>query len=187
MDSHLNIVLLPPTEITHTAIELSNLLQKNNGLFVLGEQKNIPHLSLYTTTFPKENLSKIQAELQAISKNIRPISLGESHYETNHDVWVSIAYGTTPELLELQKTIVEALDPLRTVTLDTTTPFGYYNVGYAVDAPHITLTKLPTKDLEAMNMLPTLPLDITATEIGIFETGEHGTCQHLITKFSLGK
>lgn len=174
----LNIALIPPTDISQEAIKLSQSLKQHGGLFTLGKHKNMPHISLYATSFPEQNLSKIQNELQTVTKKIQPIPLLSSHYAVNHDVWIAVNYTPTPALLALQKSIIDALHQF-------TPQSEFYNAGFGIDMPHITFTKLKTPQVDILTTLPARNFDFMASQLGLFESGEHGTCKRLIAQFPL--
>jgi 2'-5' RNA ligase len=196
----IDVVLLPPPEITTWAIELNKTLQ------VPGEQKIVldataclPHISLFMGCVTEETLPEVQDILRDIASSVHalPLTSAESFAATipTKEQVTMLQITTTPELQSLHERIVQALTPLSAVaTLDslcTPPPVSEITLtwvngfikhsSYQHFSPHITLGlgELPTS--------VTTPRSFTATTLALCHLGSYCTCRAVLWQTTLVK
>ncbi|OFY63295.1 MAG: hypothetical protein A3H98_11280 [Bacteroidetes bacterium RIFCSPLOWO2_02_FULL_36_8] len=196
----LNIVICPPRSVCKKAITISNKLTRQGGLFALNENICHPHISIYMSEFPLKNLRKIRKLLEQISSEVKPFEIRSSIHSQKMDGYVYMNYHKTRDIRELQKKVINLLNPLREGLIrekdmvkmpdlnnaqhENIMRYGYRNVGSQFD-PHLTFTKLEKSTRGYLSEFKDIDLSFNITEIGLFYQGDHGTCRKLIAKFKL--
>jgi 2'-5' RNA ligase len=198
----LNIALALPDKVRARDIALSReLARQYEAYFVLGENENYPHITVYAVEFPDDAQEFVLETTRQVAEQFQPILCVVTRVET-HQGYVGVELEKSPALVQLHEEIVKALAPLR-IQKDASgaeyamsfTPEQQENLkeyGYA-DAmqlynPHFTITRLKS-DQEAAKAVQTITWDISefiAASLAVFTSGEHGTCKELIQEFPLG-
>lgn len=194
-----NIALLPPPSAVNRAIRLSRKLQKEGGLFVLNKTAYSSHVTLYMTELPLKNLKDVVRELKLIASQTNKVRLVATSYK-HSDRYVDISYHRSPDLNQLQKLVIDKINPLREGLIrekDTkrlkslnkqqrkaVKKYGYRSIGRNF-RPHLTLTKLEIANPKILKKLPTNPQSFTSSELAIFYLGEYGSCKRLVARFKL--
>jgi 2'-5' RNA ligase len=197
-----NIAIIPPKEITNIAILLSKQLKRKSGRFVLGQKKYVPHITLYMTEFPLSNVVRVRKQLRKLSKQNKPLQLSSLGYRQNTDGFVDMRYRKSPRVKDLQNKIIATLNSLRKGLLrgkdnqrmaeyskrakNNVVRFGYRSIGKDY-YPHLTLTRLKNTNRSVITKTRKISLSFTATKIGLFYLGEHGTCQKKVEYFNLAQ
>ena len=187
-----NLVLLPDQQLAEKAINLSRILAQFDSYFVLEEGKCFPHVSMYKFQLNASDIPEVGRILAAISQSIFPFQLRAEKYSFEHDGYhfVDVQYEKTAELLELQGTVIEALNPIRAdmrakdrermqsatgLALEYFQKYGYNLIG-ELYRPHISLSRLKADNLDVPEVLPDLHyFDGNFVRLGLFEIGDHGT------------
>lgn len=199
-----DVVLLPPAAVDQASIAVSQKLSALGTEFTLNNTDAFPHLSLYMAHF--DELDEVQKRLAALSQ--RPqLHLEAVSYNANDQGMCEVFYHKTPEVTDLQETIIAQLNPLRrghrtkdpvgrllTERLATTqgeehrhlVQYGYDEVGNFFK-PHITFTRF--KDHQTPTPIDLLPsvhsFNGTFGTLALFEMGEHGTCVKEVSRWPL--
>ncbi len=194
-----NLVLLPDQRLTDKAINLSRELARFDSYFVLEEGKRFAHISLYKFQLKAEDIPKVDEALASIARSVSPLQLKARTYSYEHDGYhfIDVEYEKTAELLGLQKSVIEAVNPLREgmrekdkermlsaegLSLENYQKYGYNLVG-ELFRPHISLTRLKTEDHDVSKVLDDLhDFDGSFVALGLFETGDHGTAIRKLTE-----
>lgn len=199
-----NVVLLPSEEQAQLAIQASQTLSRQGGLFTLDDHDFYAHNSLYMFQMSLDSQADCIAALQDIARQVRRQHLTQDGYfyqDAGHGKgYVDIAFAQNTEVNAVQEQVVAAFNALRSgmresdkqkmtdatgLKLENLQKYGYPAIG-ELFRPHITLTKFP-RDIEPdLTVLP--PADIFTgefTRIGLFEMGPNGTCIRKIAECNL--
>jgi 2'-5' RNA ligase len=197
----LDIVIFPPLNIINNAIDISNFLT-GKGYFTLDEEGPYPHISLYQAEFPVENLEMIKSRLHNIAKSQKHFSIKPppEPYKKEDKDFIEVSYEKSGELYQLQREILESLNPLRNGLLRTRDKerynqlsreqrenldnWGYRSVGNEF-RPHLTLTRLKNPDSISGHNLPKKEFSFRVSQIGIFHLEEYGTCIKKVAIYDL--
>jgi hypothetical protein len=194
-----DIILLPEPELAQKAITLSQQLAQYGARFTLQQDSPVPHLSLYFAQLSPPGLSMTTEVLQAMAAQLSPITLSAAEYE-QAGAYLLLNYQRTDELVRLHMRVMNAINPLRdgmsqgdTARLHETRgkvrqnleTYGTQWVG-ELFKPHITITRFAERRELAANDLPDIrQFDGRFVKLGLFETGEFGTCVRRIAEFEL--
>ncbi|MEX2054942.1 MAG: 2'-5' RNA ligase family protein [Candidatus Andersenbacteria bacterium] len=194
----IDVVLLPPPEITAWGIELNKTLQvPGKQKIVLDAEACLPHISLFMGCVSQDSLSQVQNILREIasSAQVLPLTSAESYVATlpTKEQVTMLRITTTPALQSLHERIVQALTPLSEVaTLDslcTPPPVSEITLtwvngfikhsSYQHFSPHITLGlgELPTP--------VTTSRSFGATTLALCHLGSYCTCRAVLWETTL--
>ena len=118
-----------------------------------------------------------------------------------HQGYVGVEIEKSPLLVQLHEEILKVLAPLRALQQDNSADYGMsFNAeqiknlkkyGYAdameLYSPHFTITRLKDEQ-QAEEAARSIQWDIPefiVTSLGVFVSGDHGTCKALIREFKL--
>jgi hypothetical protein len=197
-----DIVIVPPRNINGQAIELSHSLAAWDTYFTLDEAGPFPHISLYQTEFPLDNLEAVKSKLLLYSKhkksfNIQPV---EGTYRKEDKDFVEVQYEPSKELYKLHTEIRELLNPLRNglmrardkerlnqvseIQRENLENWGYRLTGSEF-RPHLSLTRLKNPDAMSVSNIQQKDFNFNVGQIGIYDLGEHGTCIRKVATYDL--
>ena len=200
-----DIVLLPDEALAGKAVTASQILSRFDPLFTLEIGAFYPHMSLYMFQLRTDDISKVARELHTIARSQTVITGIASNYclGTGYALgYIDSELEVTEELLNLQKNVIEAVDPIRDgmrqsdiTRLSTAKGAALYNLqkyGYPAVGklfrPHITLSRLKSHVPEVTSFLPPIgSFTGNFDRIGLCEMGENGTCVRMIDEFSLAE
>lgn len=194
-----DIVILPPDPIIELAINANrNLLAGNPEGIVLGQARNVPHISLLMGGIASDLIDDATEVLRAISKKNPTLHLFisglDSRESGQHNV-ISFDIERSNELATLHETIVNEFSPL--LTQDATeedfndpSPIAKSSINWVnrfiPDAcldkfwPHITLGFGDYKG-------GFRPLRFEASRLALCHLGNHCTCSRILEEFSLAQ
>ncbi len=193
-----NVAIIPPSEVSKRAVTISKKLEQYGTYFTLDGKKYYPHITLYMTEFPSKNIERIKKLLHSIVESTLQFQIVSREIrQLNNDGFVDVAFEKNTEVGNLQKRIIGKLNPLREgllrkkdLTMFNTfshleqrnlTAYGYKDVSESY-IPHLTFTRFPKlKNIILKNENCTF----TVKNIGLFQSGNHGTCNRLIADFRL--
>ncbi len=199
----LNTAFVPPREVSEKAIELSRAIRNlAETHFVLDGVNFYPHVTIYPPEYPEEKVSEVLGAVEQIAKSISPARFKYSRIDSLQG-YVGISFEHTSEIKAIHKQVVEALNPLReehirekyseyqmqftAAQLKNIAEYGYPDAMSLYD-PHLTITRLKDES-KAEELVSTINWDIlefVVSKIGVYKSGEHGTCKELIKEFNLG-
>ena len=117
-----DVVLLPPDEITDKAIEVNQaLLKTSDNKIVLNKQNCLPHISLAMGCIKKEDIPKIDTVLKDIAEKFSPMKLTISNIRAE-----TIPTGEKVSGFEIVKT--KDLQLLHETIMNKLSPYFTYNV-----------------------------------------------------------
>ena len=193
------IAIFPPRPILAKSVEASKELHRLGSVFTLDSRRYYPHLTLYMTEFPKKNLRQIKQLLHRIASQTRPFLLRPAT-QRSHRGYVDISFQRSRAVLQLHKTVVRTLNPLREwlirpkdkrrfkeLTLSERRSLKCYGYNRALFGfiPHLTLTKL-RKESKGIRQRFDLPaFSFNAGRMALFRSAARGTCRELISQFKL--
>src|SRR3989304_7803232 len=158
---------------------------------VLNYEDMIPHLTLYSTRFPKKNLAKLERHLSELAKGVKPFSLKLfSKSITAGTVFIDAQL--SEDLYQLHEKFVDGLNSLREgaydekelelpgLTQGMKNSLVTYGMLLAKEEyrPHLTVAR-PFDSQRSKEALAVLPgkIDFTSeiTSVSLVETGLNGT------------
>lgn len=192
-----DVVILPDPLLADRAISASKKLEQFDNYYTLEDGKYFPHASLYMLELKAEDISKVEELLGAIARVFSPFQLEAYRYDHTMG-FIDAEYRRIPELDGLQKQIVQALNPIRNgmcendrermlsaegLALKNFQDYAYKNIG-ELFRPHLSLTRLKETSESALKVLEDVTnFNGTFSRLGIFETGDNGTCVRDIKTF----
>ena len=170
----------------------------------LNKNDKFPHISIYQARFPKRNLASIQDAVRKLSSTVQPITLRLNDVTIDYDTFIWWNADKTPELLSLQREVIERINPMRegmlapTLATLTNVPleeqesirmYGYANVGASRYRPHITITraKRPQDATEMLKALGKRSATFRTTGIIVGYLGDHGIVSGIVEEFPILK
>lgn len=199
----LNIAIKLPKDVADKAISLSSEINSRyNSLIKLDETGFIPHITLYQTEFPLEELQNIEEELLSLVSGEKQFEVKVAGIGTFYDGVVYLNFDVDERLKSLHERIVSQISPLRKGLVREkysdpafTKDLSDYQKEIALEhsspwilnsySPHITLAQLTNasegKDVESKYRVPFG--SFTAEEIGLYESDDGGVCKRLIASF----
>lgn len=194
-----NIAIIPPPAIAHKAIAASRLLRRHGGLYVLDSKKYFPHITLYMTEFPVKNIPMIKTLLRRLSLETRTLGFSSPAIRLKKDrsvviILKSVAVRTLHRkivriLNHLREGLMRPKDAARFDQLTTQEQCMLQRYGYkdalARYVPHLTLAKLSSAKRPAITDFISSNSVFRSRMIGLFQSGEHGTCRKLLAKFTI--
>jgi len=195
-----DIAILPTEGLARRATVMSAELQKFDALFQLSTTGLFPHASLYMVQLKVEDLDRIRAILATIAASAPQFDLTATRYSQAKG-YIDIEYARTEDLDKLQMTIIDAISPIRDdmrekdsarVTAATgrvrenLEKYGYRAAG-ELFRPHMTFTRLADGNtIDTSSLSDVSEFSGQFVKLGLFETGDNGTCVRKIAEFNLG-
>lgn len=197
-----NVVVLFDEVFTEELIKLSRFCSaKIPSKIILNKTDALPHMTLYTTNYPTNNLAKIKNKLLTLLKKFHqfPVRFSSKVIDMNT---VFINADPNVELQQLHIEIVDELNPLRDDLYDKKelkligdnverkNSLLTYGMWAAKDlyVPHISVIRPfdVTQCNEVLDLLPTKIHYVTLVgQIGLVERGHDGTCKKILQTYSL--
>lgn len=167
-----DIALYPPAPIRARAIAINKKLVAKGGLFSLGTETRVPHMTLYVARFGRAELAGVKKTLKQLAAEVPTFQTFPTGYKTKN-TWAHMWYRKDASLRKLRR-----------VLINTMRAHHPYDVSHYF-VPHITLTKFGHEPRNTPIDIPSEDFSFTATHIGLFELGEYGTCKKQIGIFPL--
>ncbi|HCU70938.1 MAG TPA: hypothetical protein DIC35_04310 [Candidatus Moranbacteria bacterium] len=201
--SRINIAFKIPIEVAQMMAKLSlEISQKEETFFVLDSFHYYPHMTIYSQEYPVSSIERVLENMEKLSKNFSPLRFIATEIETICG-YIGMGAKYSPELRSIHETIVKEINSLRKSHLrekyitaiheqipeekmKNIQEYGHPDV-LNLYKPHITITRLKDegKTERIISDIQWEIEDFTIDTIGIFKTGEHGTCVGLIEEFKL--
>ncbi|MEX2033395.1 MAG: 2'-5' RNA ligase family protein [Candidatus Colwellbacteria bacterium] len=198
----LNTAFIPPKEVNEKTIELCRVIGNVAETYLVLDGVNFyPHITIYPPEYPEANIPKILEAIEKLSKSFDPITLKFKNLDVGQG-YLGLAFNSSGKIQQLHEEVVHTLNPLREgrirdkyleyhmefspEQLQNIERYGY-PAAMSLYSPHLTITRLKDED-EAKEILRTIKWDISEfviDKIGVYKTGEHGTCRELVKEFSL--
>lgn len=197
----LNIAFRMPEEVAQEAMKLSReIAEKEDAYFVLDGATYFPHATNYAVEFPEKNLEKIINTVQELVADFAPLEICATENIAEQG-WVGVYFEYSQQFKEIHTAFVEKLSPLRENRIREKFDIGTFSSEEEQENiekyghpwilnlynPHLTITKLKD-NIIAEKIARELEWKIEKFQIdsiGIFVSGEHGTCRKLLKKFKL--
>ena len=192
-----DVVILPDPLLASRAISASQELEQFYSYYTLKDGACFPHASLYMLELKVKDIPRVEELLAGIARVFSPFQLEAYCYDHTMG-FIDAEYKRIPELDELQKRVVGALNPIRNgmrakdkermltaegLALKNFQDYGYKNVG-ELFRPHISLTRLKETNESALGELEDVTnFSGTFLRLGLFEMGDNGTCVREIKTF----
>lgn len=195
-----SIVLLPDAKTSIRLIGLSqDISHEKPCYFSLGDEVNIPHLSLYMLQLEDHDAPNVVSSLQRIADDTNALSLQALRFRTSCG-YFEIEYTNTVEGRGLQVAVIDAANEYRVGILpsdefimavasgDKLTnfeSFGYAYVG-KLFRPHITLTRFVNSNISDPENMPELKnYDSKFIGLALCKLGDNGTCSEIVCSIRL--
>jgi 2'-5' RNA ligase len=200
----LNIAFRIPDDVAKVAMELSReITEKEDAYFVLDGVDYFPHITNYAMEISEKNVDAITWAMEELSGELSPV---EFVFEKNKadEGWVAPYFVYTDQLKEVHGKCVEKLNLFREdhvrekfknsdkfSSKEEKENVAKYGHPWVLEQynPHLTITKLKD-DVVAEKVAKEMDWSVEkfrSDTIGIFVSGEHGTCRKLVKEFKLGK
>lgn len=201
MPKKLNLSLNLPDEVRAKDIALSHeLARQYDAHFVLGENENYPHITVYAVEFPDDAVQHVLNAAQRIAAETDPIACAVKRVET-HQRYIGVEVVRSPAVLRFHEQVVKTLSPLRVQQHGSGIDYGMsftkeqianmkeygYPDAMQLYNPHFTITRLKD-ELQTEKAIQQIRWDIpefVVRSIGIYTMGDHGTCKELLGIFAL--
>ncbi len=171
-----NIAISLPDDVRDRAIEMSTLVAKNGGIFVLGTQNNFPHITIaHFECSSAKDFDNVVQELEVELSNIQPFDISQSGYRINSG-WVDTSFKLDENILSIYEAVLKILKRNNC----TKTSDDWDN-----NLPHITFSKFDSNGDLNIETLPKHDFSFIVDRIGVFELGDYGTNKKLLKEFSL--
>ena len=196
-----NIAIYPPAHIRRGAISLSKKLSELGTDFTLDDKNFYPHITLYMTEFPVDNLPRVKKELRNITQkmhifSVTPAGIGKVR---GH---IGVDFKNIPDLVSLHRKIVLATNAFREGCLrpkdrerllkhffpaNMERMLKEYGSSRAMKNynPHLTLTKFTNDKTQVDLKLQKSKFSFEVNEIVLFQSGRHGACRKILARFRL--
>ncbi len=195
-----NIVVLFDNQLNNQLISLSQQINTQiPSKIVLNTVNKIPHMTLYTSIYPSENLEKIKSKLSSLAKRFKQFDIMFSS-KTIDVGSIFINAKLSKKLSTLHSNIVDELNKLRNGNYDekellligkniarkkSLIKYGMW-AAKKLYVPHISISRPhdPDKLDDALKMLPNHFNYVTPVKsINLVETGENGTCKKILETY----
>ncbi len=191
------IALLPQYGLNNSVKVLNKQLDKYRLEFLF-DSNATPHLSLYMLQINIQDVDEVVLKVSTIASREYVIELDAYDWHIQNR-YLAMKYIKTKAITELQKNIIEEVNPLRGEThpdsllrLKGASPVQRYNIeqyGWAMIGeeyyPHMTIARF----LEEVQVVDSLPASINMNgsfdKLALFEMGDNGTAWRQIAVFSL--
>ncbi|MCL9783593.1 2'-5' RNA ligase family protein [Vibrio sp. S4M6] len=197
-----NVFLIPSGEVDQTVKTISQQL-KGEQLHSLYSQHYLPHITLYLTEYPKDNLAAIKSKVAQLASQLKPFDITLGSIKQTKGNWLMLNVKNNQPLQHLADLVTVELAPLRATDpklpswvldypekLASFKRYGSPNVFTNFD-PHITL--LPRSDAESLNRFMQKygnqfkPVTVQVKGIGIAETNANGQAKHELAEYFFAK
>ncbi len=195
-----DIVLLPNPQLAKKAIDISQQLANTYPTRFTLDETTVPHYSIYMAQLDEKEVEEAKKIIKDIASRFASFELKVTQYwQDPIEGFFEIQYERTPALIELQKNIINQINPLRHGRFLKNYPPGYTKeelvsqlTGNALEQlkkygypeigedyrPHMTFTRLTP---DALDTVISAPLQIEGLSgdfptLGIFAMGRNGTC-----------
>ena len=173
-----NIAIKLPAGMRDKAIEMSKIVVNNGGVFELGAQNNLPHISIaHFECDDVKNIISIVSDVDDIIKISKTFKLKSDEYRVSKSGWVDVSFHVCEDVIFLYEQVVGILDK--------------YNCKITSDdwrqknAPHITFSRIESDEKFNTRLLPSYDFSFIVDEIELFERGAHGVCEKELNIFKL--
>ncbi len=199
----INIAFKLPVEVAEKVARLSlEISQKEDAFFTLDNLNFYPHVTIYFLEYPAYNSEKIWEKLEDISKNFSPIKFVADGIKISRG-YIGMAASYSPELRHLHEAIVRETNTFREnhpreeyasinseeISQGKKQNIKLYGHSDVLDLykPHITITRLKNEEAAQKNAksIQWEIEDFLIDVVGVFKTGENGTCVEKIKEFKL--
>lgn len=202
--TRINIAIVPAEKIAQSVVDMARVCTAGVESYFGVDGINFhPHLTIYPPEIPSEKLDVVIEALEKLLKPWEPFELEFGGIATNWG-YIDVEIKPNEKLQKLHEQIVQTINPLREDRVrekyqdpNSIAHFSIqqkkllFDYGYA-DAlelyrPHLTFCRLEneTEAADKASSLNWPHRSMTLDTIGIFKSGEHGTCVELIRQFGL--
>lgn len=196
----IDIVLLPPPEVTEAAIQINRMLIEKSGddAIRLDMVHQLPHVSLAMGCIPGSALSQLNVPLEQLASRLLPMEIGiegavtvvtdsgdrvsginlakeDSLFVLHRSVMAQLA-GIAKEKCTPSSFIRDEGEELTPFTLGYVPEFAN-KAGFEKYSPHITLGN---GDVKTLDEIPELPEKATFSTVAVCHLGNHCTCRSVL-------
>ncbi len=198
----LNTAFIPPKEVGEKVIELSKAIGNlADTYFVLDGIQLYPHITIYPPEYPEENIPRVLETVEKLSGSLSLIKFRFKNLDSGQR-YLGLAFEYSDAIQQTHEKIVNTLNPLRQGHVRD--KYAEYHMEFSPDQlqniekygypdamnlynPHLTITRLKDEN-KTEEIISTINWDIpefVVDKIGVYKSGEHGTCRELIREFNL--
>ena len=193
-----NVFLIPSKTLTVPLEKLSQDITQSK-LMPLYQQGYLPHITLYLTQYPTDNLASLQQKVKTLANQWQPFPIELQALEQTKSNWLMLTIKDNRQLQRLADEVTMALSPLRDPNpslpawvnkypdkLASFHRYGSPNT-FAQFQPHITL--LPSSNAHKLNLFMArygqhfTPITLNTVGIGIAQDNNNGQAKHPIATY----
>ena len=195
-----NVALIPSEVVGIHAIEMSQMLERNGGMFTLDNARTYPHVSLYHVPLDPEKREEIIRVLRETLFLIQAMPLKQSEYRSTNHGFVSVGYERNESLFDLHRAVLQSLEPFwareireeekneeRSSEQQVNMNRYGWNTADTLFDPHMTFSRLREPNPGIVTHMTPQNFSFVSDLVGLFELGEHGTCTRCLAIFELQK
>ncbi|NIT21391.1 MAG: DUF1045 domain-containing protein [Candidatus Aminicenantes bacterium] len=197
--NYFDVVITPPAPVKEYVIQISQKIAKQeDGEFVLGKTRFVPHISLFHIPIKKAQLPEIKQKIKKVLSDSRLGLLRLKKITVLKETLVWIQVSRPQWLVNLHCKIVQETMPFRDPDFDAMKAWSnqynssqkklikIYGSPYVgrFFIPHITLTVLNLKNANP-GEIPFKPKKFRVSSISLYQLGPHHSCEKRI--FTLKK
>lgn len=187
----LDVAILPPPDVTATAVALSASLPETESHPLRLDQEHLPHVTLMQLFARANELDEVFSRVDDTMRGVAPLALrATGGGQGANTVWIAIE--KTPPLVQLHERLMENLRGLERPDGGTGAFFGddvrirdvLWVTGYRLKSsfhhfePHITLGHGSAPTIE--------PFEFEADTVAVCHLGRHCTCRRVLRSWALG-
>lgn len=178
----LNIAFRVPEEVAKVAMKLSEeIAEKEDAYFVLDGVNYLFHITNYSVDVLEKNVEKMFEIIEKLAEDFSPVEFVFNKRINANLGWICVFFDCSQEIKNLHEAIVNAVSPLKKGQTAPSMADSY--------DPHVTITRLKDFNI-AKKVASEMKWEIEkfkSDAIGIFVSGEHGTCAKLLKEFKFRK
>lgn len=196
----INICIVPNSQVGATCVSLSQSLESESTLFVLGGDK-FAHMTVYMARFADSEVEKVIHGVESVMESVEEFYCEKTGFFLTEGNYLEVSYRRSPELMQLHESLISQIAQYR---INPGKPFeeGYfapytseqkqnaidtgYDLARKLYRPHITLTRYKSGD--APKVLPELPeaeLSFDLNKVCIYKADDNGAVFELIKEFEV--
>jgi 2'-5' RNA ligase superfamily len=196
----INICVIPGNAVSEACVSISQSLETDGTLFVLGDGK-FAHMTVYMARFANDALDKVADAAGQALRSTSSFRCIHSGYFMTEGRYLEVSYRKSQDFMALHETLINSVAEYR---INPGKPFeeGYftpytaeqqrnaietgYDLARNLYRPHITLTRY--KEGEVPDRFPALPeaeLSFKPSKICVYKANDNGAVYELIKEFKV--
>jgi 2'-5' RNA ligase len=196
----INVCILPPEPVSQQCEAISQSLESDATMFVLGRGK-FAHMTAFMARFPDATLTKVVEKMEELVRTTQSFRCEHTGYFMTAGRYLEVSYRKSDDFMELHESLIHALSGLR---INPGHPheedyFAPYTPGQQRNArdtgydlarelyrPHITLTRYHDRAVpETFPAFPESNLLFELSRVGVYKADANGAVYEELAAFTL--